>query len=309
MRSLILTSCLVVICVALMPSAANAGPAPGGDSTTTICDPNGCRTIVTGGGHAGDNQSGGIGGGGADSTQCSWKGTTVPCSDSRMGTFDAKDGCYYKMADPLPTSGPVLVEYKRSGGGIYLTSCPLPGTGSGGYVWLPRPPAPLPPSPAQLAQRAAASFKFANPSGHRSPSEKLRYDGYSFSYVNQWLFYWTDPGTWTTKQATARTAGTWATVTAKPVSLTFDPGDGRSSVSCAGPGRAWTNADGNNRPSGGACGYQYERVTSSPIASTQTITWRITWRGSGGTSGTLPDRSTSTSGQLQVLQIQTVVTR
>ncbi len=232
----------------------------------------------------------------------------MSCSDPAAGTFNRADGCYYKPANPLPTSGPALDEYERYGGGIYMATCPF-GSGSGGYVWLPQPPAGMPPSPAQLAQRAAASFTFAKPSGHRSPPEDLRYQGYPFSYVNLWLFYWTNPGTWKTLTATARAGGVWATATATPSSLTFDPGDGSAGVSCPGPGRRWMDVDGNNPPSGGGCGYQYKRVTSSPITSTQTIKWRITWRGSGGTSGTLPDRSTSTSGQLQVMQIQTVVTR
>jgi hypothetical protein len=167
----------------------------------------------------------------------------------------------------------------------------------------------LPPSPATLAQRAAASFLLPKPSGHRSPSEALLYKGYPFTYVNLWLFYWSDPGTWKTLTATARAGGNWATVTARPVLLTFTPGDGSASVSCPGPGRPWTDADGNARPTRGACGYQYKRVTRGPVTSTQTITWRLTWRGSGSSSGTLTQQTTSTSGQLQVLQIQTVVTR
>jgi hypothetical protein len=47
-------------------------------------------------------------------------------------------------------------------------------------------------------------------------------------------------------------------------------------------------------------------VTPSPITSTQTIVWKITWIGTGGTGGEIPSLSTSTSGRLQVLQIQVV---
>lgn len=167
----------------------------------------------------------------------------------------------------------------------------------------------VPPSPAELAQRALAGFVLPSPSGHRSPSESLTYDGYPFTYVNLWLYFWTGSGTWEALSATARAGGNWATVTAKPVSLEFDPGDGSPPVACSGPGRAWTDADGNSAPRDGACGYQYGKVTSQPVTSTQTITWRLSWIGSGGTGGRFPDRSTSTSGQLQVLQIQTVVVR
>jgi hypothetical protein len=174
------------------------------------------------------------------------------------------------------------------------------------------PPAPanlVPPSPADLALRALAGFRLPSPSGHRSPSETLDFNGYPFTYVNLWLFFWTDPGSWKSLSATARAGGNWATVTAKPVSLSYDPGDGSPLVACDGPGRPWTDADGNSAPSDGACGYQYQHVTSQPVTSTQTITWQLSWVGSGGTGGTFPDRSTSTSGQLQVMQIQTVVVR
>lgn len=167
----------------------------------------------------------------------------------------------------------------------------------------------VPPSPAELALRALAGFVLPSPSGHRSPSESLEYDGTPFTYVNLWLYFWTGSGTWETLSATARAGGNWATVTARPVSLSYDPGDGSSPVACSGPGRAWTDADGNSAPGDGACGYQYEAVTSQPVTSTQTITWRLSWVGSGGTGGIFPDRSTSTSGQLRVMQIQTVVVR
>jgi hypothetical protein len=65
-------------------------------------------------------------------------------------------------------------------------------------------------------------------------------------------------------------------------------------------------SDGNGAPTDGACAYQYSKVTSGPITSTQTIVWQITWKGTGGTTGEIPSLSTSTSGQLQVLQVQVV---
>jgi len=168
----------------------------------------------------------------------------------------------------------------------------------------------VPIDPATLARQAAASFLLPHPSGHRSPPETNRDRGYSYTWVNLWTFYWSDPATWKTLTATARAGGVFATVTATPVSLTFDPGDGTGAVSCAGPGRPWLESDGDNAPSQGACGYQYRHVSGPgflhPFTSTQTITWRLTWTGSGNTSGTLTQRTTSTSAQLNVEQIQTV---
>jgi hypothetical protein len=166
-----------------------------------------------------------------------------------------------------------------------------------------------PGSPAVAARKALAMIHFPKPSGDRSPSQHRLYDGYPFTWVNLWTYYWTDPTTWKSYSATATDGTQSATVTATPSELMFDPGDGSATVSCGGPGRPWRASDGSGAPSSGACGYQYRVVTSSPITSTQTLVWKLTWQLSGPVGG-LPDTfSTSTSGQLQVMQIQTVVTR
>ena len=163
---------------------------------------------------------------------------------------------------------------------------------------------------ASLAEQAYERIVLPHPSGHRSPSEAQRYNGYPFTYVGLWTYYWTDPATWRPLTATASAAGLSATVTATPSSLFFDPGDGSGSQSCAGPGRPWAESDGNSAPSDGACGYRYSRVTGPgyghPITSTQTISWKITWTGTGNSGGEIAGLSTSTSGQLNVLQIKTV---
>ena len=161
----------------------------------------------------------------------------------------------------------------------------------------------------RLAEQAYKTIVFPRPSGSRSPSQTLLYKGFPFTYVNLWTYYWTSADTWKPLTATASAAGFTATVTARPTRLIFDPGDGSAVQSCPGPGRPWTDADGNSAPSGGACGYQYGRVTGSPITSTQSIVWTITWTGTGGAAGEIPQLVTSTSGQLNVMQIETVVTR
>jgi hypothetical protein len=163
---------------------------------------------------------------------------------------------------------------------------------------------------ASLAEQAYEEIVLPRPSGHRSPSEAQDYNGYPFTYVGLWTYYWTDPASWKPLTATASAVGLSATVTAVPVSLSFDPGDGSGSQFCAGPGRPWLESDGNDAPSEGACGYRYSKVTGPgyghPITSTQTIAWKVTWRGTGNTGGEIPGPLTSTSGQLNVLQIQTV---
>ena len=165
-------------------------------------------------------------------------------------------------------------------------------------------------TPATLAQQAVAMLRLPKPSGHRSPGETQLYKGVPFTWVNLWTMFWSDPDTWKPVSATAATpdGSVWATATATPVSLTYTPGDGHAPIVCDGPGRPWVTSDGFAAPSQGACGYQYTDISQQPLTSTQTITWDISWVGSGGTSGTItPPLTTSTSGQLNVMQIETVI--
>lgn len=167
-------------------------------------------------------------------------------------------------------------------------------------------------TPGTEAQDALKKIVFPLPSGHRSPLETSLIHGMPYTYTGLWTFFWTDQSTWKTLTATAATpdGSVWATVTAKPVSLNFDPGDGSSPVVCDGPGRPWVDADGFTAPSGGACGYMYTKLSTAPVTATETETWQVTWVGSGGSSGTItPPMPTKTSGKLNVLQIETVVTR
>lgn len=161
-------------------------------------------------------------------------------------------------------------------------------------------------TPATLAEQAFKTIAFPKPSGDRSPPSSLRYAGYPFTYVNLPTFFWTTAESWKALSATASLDGLSATVTARPIQLVYDPGDSEQPAVCDGPGRPWTSADGNGPPTDGACAYTYRKVTSAPITSTQTIVWHISWTGTGGTAGEIPSLSTSTIGQLQVLQVQVV---
>jgi len=162
------------------------------------------------------------------------------------------------------------------------------------------------PTPAQLAIVAYGRLPLATPAVRRSPSEALRYQGLSYSYVNLWTWYWTEPGTFRTVSQTVTAGGVSATVTARPVELRFDPGDGNPAVTCSGPGRAWQEDDGNSAPDSG-CGYRYPHVSSSgPITATVSTVWKVTWVGNNGTSGSLPLLMTQASGRLNVIQTQTV---
>jgi hypothetical protein len=164
-------------------------------------------------------------------------------------------------------------------------------------------------TPAMLAQTAFKQLVLLPPAFHRSPDETKKINGMPYTWVNLWTYVWTTQASWKPMSKTAATPdGTvWATVTAVPTTLTYTPGDGHSPVVCHGPGRSWVDSDGFNPPSQGACGYRYTDYSRHPLTATLTETWSISWVGSGGTSGTItPPMTASTSGQLNVMQIETV---
>ena len=82
----------------------------------------------------------------------------------------------------------------------------------------------------------------------------------------------------------------WATATATPAGLTFEPGGGLSPVSCAGPGATYNPA----KPAAGQhtdCSYPYQQPSAgqpgNAYQASLTVTWRVSWTGSGGTGGLL----------------------
>ena len=228
-----------------------------------------------------------------------------------MGYFNAKDGCYYKEANPYPTSGPVYVSWKTGGGAIYWATCPF-GNGSGGYVWLPNPPPGMAPTPGQLALRAFNSLALTKPSTGRYPDGRLK-NGQPYTVVRAATWYWADPVDFKSLTARAAAGAVWAEVTVKPTALTFTPGDGNSAVSCAGPGTTWNSAYGVWDPSPSGCDYHYPNSSihepHGVVTATYGIRWQVTWVGSGNTSGTLPDQTTTSRSTFAVAEVESVVTR
>lgn len=297
-RDLITTTAALCVVAAGGASAHADSPSPvkcSNPSSTGLC-----VVTVNAPGHGG-----GSSGGNAGVPDCVFLGDPVPCSRPGLGYWDGALDCYLTLTNPQPpTSDPLW--HGHTTGAIYTCTTWPPVTTGAAEIWLPTAPAA---DPQTLAARAVKLLRLPQPSGARSPSQSQRYDGYPFSYVNLWTWFWTASAQWRSYTATASAGGVSATVTVRPVALLFDPGDGSPVVSCAGPGRAWTDADGDGTPTGGGCGYRYTTATSTPITSTQSIRWAVTWRASDGETGTLPDLTTSRSGQLMVLQVESVATR
>ncbi|MFJ5640658.1 hypothetical protein [Streptomyces sp. NPDC093223] len=105
-----------------------------------------------------------------------------------------------------------------------------------------------------------------------------------------------------------------ATTTAKPVSLRLEPGTGDAETYPAS-GVCTPNADGSigeKYARGDAdrvppCGIRYLRSSGHGTYHLKaTITWRISWNGSGGTGGDLPDGTFGTTQDITVQEIQAV---
>ncbi|WP_257155727.1 hypothetical protein [Streptomyces sp. Ru87] len=110
-------------------------------------------------------------------------------------------------------------------------------------------------------------------------------------------------------------SGLWAETTAKPVGLHIDPGT-KDAETFPASGDCPANGDGSigapytkskaekNPP----CGIRYLRSTagSGSHALEATLTWEMSWEGSGGTGGDLPDGTFGTTIDVTVQEVQAI---
>jgi hypothetical protein len=103
-------------------------------------------------------------------------------------------------------------------------------------------------------------------------------------------WFWIRAGDWHRREVTVSAGPVWATVTAVPIGLAFDPGAGLSPVSCAGPGTAYNP----HRPATAQhtdCSYVYVQPSAgqpgNSYQASVTVTWRVSWTGSGAAGGVL----------------------
>lgn len=224
------------------------------------------------------------------------------------------DPCVYEPANPPPgPDTPIGAEIAKYGGSATYEICP---GGSGGLVWVPPgKTAPAPPTALQLAQLAYGELVLPKPTPSRYPTGTLS-DGRPYTIVQTHMWFSTSPDSWTASSKKVCAGALCATATAKPTTLTFDPGNGDSSVSCPGPGTTF------QRPSGGSwvpgrqpqgCDYQYTTSSygdpSGEVTSTYTIGWTVTWTATNGQGGTFNDLQTETTSHFAVAELQSVVTR
>ena len=271
---------------------AQAGPGASGSSG----EPPGGSTSAAGGGSSGEQFNGVAVAGVGNTGECGFRAANVPAGDARWSGNDPATGTLLMN----PCNGPVQYQY-----------VPNAAPGDPAVVAPPPPPPPPPPDPAVLAQQAYTELTVPKPEAQRSPPEtNSDPDNGGLPYTWLGLHTWIWVNNWQPLQRTVDLRGVSATVTATPTSLSFDPGNGDSAVTCPGPGRPWTEADGNQPPTAGGCAYMYRSVTpDGPLTATTGITWSVAWTSNTGAGGTFPALSTATTSSFLVEQIQVVVQR
>jgi hypothetical protein len=221
------------------------------------------------------------------------KATTKPartCSQtpSVFGDYATEE----QLTSGMPATGPGGWAYRRCSDGSVETA------------WVPlRPVVPVAEAVERLAREATNRLPLPLPEPGFEPRWTSRAGPTTLVAIPTWFFLegW--------KPVTQRTSagGVWAEVTAAPVSATWWPGDGSPAVRCSGPGRAWSDAAGP-----GPCRYTYRRSSAAErdnaYEARVSVRWRVSWRGSGGRSGSLPLMERQSTFPVAVAERQTVVT-
>ncbi|WP_309032138.1 hypothetical protein [Streptomyces alfalfae] len=164
------------------------------------------------------------------------------------------------------------------------------------------------PDPEVLAAYAYDKIKVPETEVEMKPEGK--------STVNLPTWVWLDKGKFEPVKVRAELPHTnlYAETTAKPVSLHLDPGtadaetfpaDGECAVNEDGSiGAPYTKGSSKEDP---PCGITYLRATGGePYRLKASITWEITWEGTGGAGGDLPNGTFEGTQDVDVQEIQSI---
>ena len=134
---------------------------------------------------------------------------------------------------------------------------------------------------------------------------------FGWAYVRTPLDFRAGGDSWRTVSITASVGPLWATVTAKPTRLTFDPGDpkGPAAVACDGDGPIAIYEP----KTPGVCSYTYRNASSTStvdghnFTTSLTIDWQISWTSSTGAGGPLDAFATTSTAPLAVAEVKGLV--
>lgn len=235
-----------------------------------------------------------------------------PGSSAEASTEAAPGACTYKLVstvpawagevagqlsgDPLPRQDSHIWYEQSCPGGRSLIAVPTrSGLVEGAVV-----------SPEELAIWARNRMRLPEPAVSFNPRVPSEVGPATFVGLPTW--WWVS--NWSARSQYTSAGPVWVEVSATPVRSSWDPGDGGRSVACDGGGLRWSPAASEGDPR--ACIYTYGRSSATEpgrlYTAVVTATWRVRWTGSGGTSGVLPDFTTSSRVQVPVQELQTIVT-
>jgi hypothetical protein len=166
------------------------------------------------------------------------------------------------------------------------------------------------PTPGQLARDAYAELRLPAPSPEHSPDLRLA-DGRAAVLVGEQTWVWTNRSRFQIRSRRIQAGPVWAKVTATPVALSFDPGDGAPVLACAGPGTPFVAGRDPAHAASPTCNYQYQQSSADKpggvVAAEWGITWNVHWTGAAGAAtagGQLPDMTSRTTTALAVAEAQ-----
>lgn len=156
--------------------------------------------------------------------------------------------------------------------------------------------------PLTLAQRAAAALDLPSPAIRMSPADD------QVVQLPSWL--WIPDGQWQPQQVSASAGPVTSTVTATPVRVTWDMGNG-DTVDCDGPGTPY-RARFAGQSGATDCSYTYRYSSAGQPGEsyqvTSTVAWELTWTATGAAGGGgLGTVETSAAQPVRVTEIQALV--
>jgi hypothetical protein len=272
---------MALVCLAQVPALAGGGPgssggpfghAQCGQSSSPQC------TVTAGTGPAAGAPGTASPGGGAAPVSAGGTAGVGGCA----GTVSKAFGC-------VPPGCSITVQ---------TVACPLPQIANR-VVGAP----PALPAPGVLAQLAVKYLQLPDPVIRSSPAP----GALQLTRLPVWL--WVAANVWQPQSKTAQVPGESVTATATPVSAAWAMGDGKT-VTCKGPGTPYSGS--NPAAASPTCGYTYDRSSAGQPGGayrvTVTITWDITWVGTGGAGGALAPLHTVAAAQFRVAESQALNT-
>jgi hypothetical protein len=241
--------------------AVSASPAAGGCSYELV---NGtyewvCQNNVTIPG-----QPGAAGGGGGSKSDC----TLTPLSQQQAAFLGLKSPPKGDTWDAITCPG------AQAFGGVVLV-----GNGAAAAPAV---------TPQELLQIAIGELHIPVPRPQTAPPRGK--DG--LVGLPEW--FWV--GNWNPVHVTVAVGPVWARATAVPQQLTFSPGGGLADLTCRGPGTAYQPALPLSAQHTG-CSYTYDQPSAgqpgNAYQASVTVSWNITWVGSGGAGGAVAAGVTS----------------